>query len=225
VLLKKTIFVKIKKTKMSQIIQALNWRYATKKFDSTKKVSIAKLAVLKEAFRLTATSFGLQPLKLIVVSNSEIKESLVEASFNQRQVADASHLLIIAIEKDYAATIIDKHFELEMAVRGTDEAILAPFKKYLKGSFDAKNEDELKRFALNQAYIVLGNLMTVCALEEIDACPMEGFVPSKYDKILSLSAQNLEAVLLLPIGYRAVDDESARRKKVRKTQEELILEL
>ena len=209
---------------MSQIIEALNWRYATKKFDTNKLVSEEKIAILKDAFRLTATSFGLQPLRLIIIQNKALQEKLVAASFNQKQVVEASHLLIIAIEKNYAATIVAEHFDLEMAIRGTKAAILAPFKKYLTASFNSKNEAELKRFASNQAYIVLGNLMTACALEKLDACPMEGFDAKQYDSILDLSAKNLEAVLLLPVGYRAVDDENASRKKVRKSLDELILE-
>lgn len=210
---------------MSQIIDALNWRYATKKFNPKKIVSTDKIEVLKEAFRLTATSFGLQPLKLIVIQNKELQESLVPCSFHQRQVAEASHLLIIAIEKDYVDTIIDNHFDLEMTIRGTAPEVLAPFKQYLTASFASKDEVERKRFAVNQAYIVLGNLMTTCALEQIDACPMEGFDANKYDEMLKLTDKNLEAVLLLPVGYRADDDENAIRKKVRKSQTKLILDM
>ncbi len=209
---------------MTKVLSALNWRYATKIFDNEKLVSEEKLAILKEAFRLTATSFGLQPLKLIVVSDKDLQNKLLPASFNQQQVATASHVLIIAIEKGFENTIIDAHFDLEMQVRGTSPEVLAPFKHYLTTSFEQKSAVEHRRFALNQAYIVLGNLMTVCALEKIDACPMEGFSPDKYDEILELSNKNLESVLLLPIGYRADNDDNAKRKKVRKPLDELILE-
>jgi len=210
---------------MSNIIKALQSRYATKKFNPNKTVSQDKINILQEAFRLTATSFGLQPLKLIVIQNKTLQEKLISASFNQRQVADASHLLIIAIEKDYKNTLIEEHFDLEMQIRGTKPEILAPFKNYLTENFANKSPKELRQFALNQAYITLGNLMTVCAIEAIDACPMEGFSPEKYDELLDLSSKNLEAVLLLPVGYRADDDENSSRKKVRKPLDKLILEL
>jgi nitroreductase len=210
---------------MSQIIEAMNWRYSVRNFDTTKIVSPEKVEILKESFRLTATSFGLQPLKLVIIKNKELQQTLVPSSYNQKQVGTASHLLLIAIEKDYAATIVDAYFDLEIAVRGTKPEVIAPFKAYLKNNFSQKTANEKRQFALNQAYIALGNLMTTCALEQIDACPMEGFEPKKYDEILGLSAKNLEAVLLLPIGYRMADDKSSRIKKVRKSLDDLILEL
>jgi len=210
---------------MSQIIEALNWRYSTRSIDPNKIVPKDKVEILKEAFRLTATSFGLQPIKLIIIKDKEIQKSLVASSYNQKQVGDASHLLIIAIAKSYGDTIVDDYFDLEMKVRGTSPDVIAPFKEYLKSNFAQKTAQEKRQFALNQAYITLGNLMTACALEKIDACPMEGFEPEKYDNILGLSAHNLEAVLLLPIGYRIDDDKSIRVKKVRKPLDELILEL
>jgi nitroreductase len=207
------------------IIESLNWRYACKKFDSTKIVSSKQIDILKNAFNLTATSFGLQPLKLLIIQNKEIQESLVEHSFGQQQVANASHLLVICIQDYFTLDDIDKYFDLEKKIRGTSEEILKPYRDQLKNIFENKSTIEKQKSAINQAYIILGNLMTVCALEKIDACPMEGFNAQKYDEILELRNQNLKSVLLLPVGFRAEDDFMSTLKKVRKPINETVINL
>jgi len=205
------------------IIDSLQWRYACKKFDDTKIVPEDKITLLKEAFNLTATSFGLQPIKLGIIQNKELQQKLVAHSFGQQQVANASHLLVLCIDKDTTAQDIDNCFDREKEIRGTSEEVIASFRNYLKDSYANKSLEEKQRSAIYQAYIVLGNLMTVCALEEIDACPMEGFVPEKFDEILELDKRNLKTVLLLPIGYRADDDFMSKLKKVRKPIEETVI--
>lgn len=207
------------------IIESLEWRYACKKFDPDKKVSSEKLEIITKAFNLTATSFGLQPIKLIVIENKELQHKLVEFSFNQQQVFQASQLLVICIQDYYTLEDIDKYFDLEKEIRGTDEKILQPYREQLKGIFENKSTIEKQKSAINQAYIALGNLMTVCAFEEIDACPMEGFNAQKYDEILELRTQNLKSVLLLPIGYRAEDDFMSMLKKVRKPSDQTIIKI
>ncbi len=207
------------------IIDSLEWRYATKKFDSNKQLSETQIDTLKKAFSLTATSFGLQPLKMLVVSNKELQEKIVPLAFGQRQVADASHLLVICIENDTTTEDIHSYFNRVIETRGTDEEIINSFRQQLVDMFNKKTIDERQLNSKYQAYITLGNLMTVCAVEKIDACPMEGFLPHKVDELLNLSEINLKSVLLLPVGYRAEDDFMSAQKKIRKPIKELILEI
>lgn len=195
------------------IIKKLEWRYAVKKFNADALVTDEKVALLKEAFNLTATSYGLQPLKLVVVKNKDIQQQLVPSSYNQPQVAQASHVLVLCIEKEIDATYITNYFKRVQEVRGTSSTILDPFKEQLIQSFKTKTKEEVVQWAVNQAYLVLGNLLTVCAAEDIDACPMEGFIPSEYDKVLGLANLNVASVLVLPIGYRADDDMFSTFKK------------
>lgn len=205
------------------IIESLEWRYACKKFDSTKSLSATKINILTTAFNLTATSFGLQPIKMLVIENKELQNSLIEHSFGQQQVASASHLFVICIQDYFTLDDIDTYFDLEKEVRNTPEKVLKPYRDQLKGIFENKSTIDKQKSAINQAYIALGNLMTVCALEKIDACPMEGFNAQKYDEILELKKQNLKAVLLLPVGFRAEDDFMSTLKKVRKPIDQTIL--
>ncbi len=205
-------------------IESLKWRYAVKKFDSNKILSATQIEILKEAFNLTATSYGLQPLKLVVINNNNIQKELVAASFNQPQVLEASHLLVICIPKKYAITEVEEYFNLVKKIRATPEEVINPFKTFLTADISKKTQEELLVWNRNQAYIALGNLLTVCAVEQIDACPMEGFVPAKYDEILGLKEQNLTATLVLPVGFRAEDDYMKDLKKVRKNLEDVVIE-
>lgn len=198
------------------IIKSLEWRYACKKFDNTKILSDKQIDILKNAFNLTATSFGLQPIKLLIIQNKEIQENLVKYSYGQEQVANASHLFVLCIDDNITLNDIDRYFDLEKEVRGVSEEIIEPYRKQLKGIYKNKSTKDKQISAINQAYLALGNLMTVCALEKIDTCPMEGFDMQKYDEILDLNKQNLKSVLLLPIGIRAKDDFMSTLKKVRK---------
>lgn len=207
------------------IIDSLNWRYATKKFDSTKLLSEEKLSILKEAFSLTPTSYGLQPVKLLVIQNKELQKELVPYSYNQEQVAQASHLLVICTENIIDEAYIRAYFENEKTVRGTKDEIVDSFRSYLISTFSSKSERDIQEWATKQAYITLGNLLTVCAVEKIDACPMEGFIPEKYNEILDLKNKGLSAVLALPIGMRAEDDVFSSFKKVRKGIEHNVISL
>tara|TARA_B100000929_G_scaffold159409_1_gene126141 strand:- start:528 stop:1160 length:633 start_codon:yes stop_codon:yes gene_type:complete len=206
-------------------IKALNWRYATKKFDSTKILSEEKIEVLKQAFNLTATSYGLQPLKMLVISNKETQKRLRDFSMNQQQVDTASHVMVICIENKVDEDFITNYFRRVKHVRKTPEEILKPFHEFLVDDFKTKEFQEIEAWAINQAYLALGTLLTVCAAEEIDACPMEGFEPEKYDEFLKLHDKNLRSVLVLPVGYRAEDDEFSTFKKVRRPLEEVIIEI
>lgn len=206
-------------------IKALNWRYATKKFDDSRILSEEKITVLKHAFNLTATSYGLQPLKMLVISNKEKQRKLREFSMNQQQVDTASHVLVICIEKKVDEEFITNYFKMVKHVRKTPEEVLKPFQNFLLDDFKTKAETEIEAWARNQAYLALGTLLTVCATEEIDACPMEGFEPEKYDEYLGLEDKNLRSVLVLPVGYRSEDDLFSSMKKVRRPLEEVIIDI
>ena len=207
------------------IIESLEKRYSSKKFDPAKKLSKEKVEVLKKAFCLTPTSFGLQPIKMIIVENKELQEKFVEHSYFQRQVADASHLLVICIENDTTSDDINAYFDLEKSVRGVGEDVVGSFRKQLVEMYSKMSLEERNTSAIYQCYIALGNLMTVCAVEGIDACPMEGFVPSEIDTLLELNTLNLRSVLMMPVGYGAKDDVMRTLKKVRKPIEESIIEI
>lgn len=210
---------------MTSIIDHLKWRYATKKFDPTKALSPNKMDVLKQAFNLTATSFGLQTITLVIVSNKDIQQELVKFAYNQKQVLEASHLLVICIQDNITDNDVDMLFDNTQAIRNTPDSILDPYRNNLKQMMKKMTVKERQQWSTNQAYIALGNLMTVCAVEGIDSCPMEGFSVDDYDRILDLKSKNLKSVLLLPVGYRANDDLFAELKKVRKPVEESTIEL
>lgn len=206
-------------------IENLQWRYAVKKFDNHKTLTETQINTLKEAFNLTATSYGLQPVKLLVIHNKEIQQQLVEHSWGQQQVAQASHVLVLCIDTNLGEPDVDKYFERVQEIRNTPDEIINSFRDYLKNAIASKSIEDLLSWGKNQAYIALGNLMTVCANERIDSCPMEGFLPEKYDEVLNLKEKNLTSVLVLPVGYRAEDDFMKDQKKVRKNIEEIILEI
>lgn len=206
-------------------IEALKWRYATKKFDREKILPAEKVKILKDAFNLTATSYGLQPIKMAVIHDKGLQERLVKFSFNQQQVATASHVMVICIEKQVDKKFIKEYFNRVHSIRATPPDVLEPFQNFLIGDFEKKHVDEIADWATNQAYLALGTLLTVCAIEGIDSCPMEGFEPAKYDEVLGLDSMNLESVLVLPVGYRAADDMFSEYKKVRRPIEDVIIEL
>ena len=207
------------------IIKSLEWRYACKKFDPSKKLNNEQVEVLKNAFSLTPTSFGLQPIKMIVIENKELQEKFVAHSYFQRQVADASHLLVICIEKDTTTDDVNAYFDLEKEVRKVSEDTVAEFRSQLVKMYGNMSLEEKHTSAIYQCYIALGNLMTVCAAEKIDACPMEGFIPEKIDELLNLKELNLKSVLMLPVGYCAEDDIMRKMLKVRKPLENTIIEI
>lgn len=207
-----------------EIIKALEWRYAVKKFDSSKFLSDQKVAMLKEAFNLTATSYGLQPIKLIVISDKSIQKKLRSSAFNQSQLEDASHVLIFCIEKGVDKEYIKSYFNRVKTIRNTPENILEPFQNFLIDDFERKSESDIYNWAKNQAYLAMGNMLTVCAMDGIDACPMEGFSISDYDEILDLKSNNLQSVLVMPVGYRAEDDFMAGLKKVRKPLADSVID-
>lgn len=210
---------------MSETIKNLEWRYAVKRFDSKKILPSDKIDLLKKAFNLTATSYGLQPIKLVVLSDKKLQKELVAHSLGQPQVGQASHVLILCIETKVDKRYISSYFERVKQIRGTSDEILDPFKQSLMDDFSDRRPYEIMEWAKNQAYLALGNLLTICAMERIDACPMEGFIPEEYDRILKLESMGLSSVLVLPVGYRADDDLFSEFKKVRRRMADSIIDL
>ncbi|WP_375238800.1 NAD(P)H-dependent oxidoreductase [Aurantibacter sp.] len=207
------------------IIEALQFRYATKKFDDNKFVSEPDINIIKEAFNLTATSYGLQPIKLIVLKNKSLQSDLVPITMNQEQVAQASHVLVFCIDSKIDANYIETYFNRIKKIRQTPDDILKGFKDYLISDFNTKSQENIELWATNQAYLAMGNLLTVCANLRIDACPMEGFLSNEYDNKFKLKDKDLKSVLVMPIGYRAQDDFMSKLKKVRKPLDEVIIDL
>lgn len=207
------------------ITEDLKWRYATKKFDENKKLSKEKLIILKETFDLTATSYGLQPVKMVVVSDAKTIQKLVPMSFNQPQIGNASHILVLCSEMIVDTKFIKNYFDLVEKTRNTPRDILASFEDFLIDDFSKKSPEEIEAWGTNQIYLIMGNLLTVCAAEKIDSCPIEGFVPSEYDEFLGLTDMGLRSVLVLAVGYRAEDDMFSELKKVRRGVDEIVIDL
>jgi hypothetical protein len=207
------------------IIEKLKWRYATKKFDASKRLSQSKLNVLTESFNLTATSYGLQPLKMLVIGNTALKEQLVPITMKQQQVKNASHVLVLCTETEMNSDYIKQYFNLVAETRNTSRDVLSSFEGFLIDEFSEKSKMSVETWMAKQAYLALGNLLTVCALEDIDSCPIEGFEPKKYDELLGLKEKGLQSIVVLAVGYRAEDDFFSGLEKVRRGVDEVVIQM
>jgi nitroreductase len=200
----------------NNVLHQLQWRYATKKFDPTRKIPADLWHVLEQSMVLAPSSFGLQPWKFFVIENPQLRQELLPLAWNQTQVVDASHLVVFAIKQDINAADVDRHIDRMSAVQGTPAENLAGLSKMVKGFMETPPYPlDLNEWSKRQLYIALGQFMTAAAMLGIDTCPLEGFVPSKYDEILGLPALGYTATVLCAAGYRADDDKSASRPKVR----------
>lgn len=200
----------------SDILSALNWRYACKVFDPTKKIPTDTWQTLEDSLVLTPSSFGLQPWKFIVIQDASLRERLVPHAWNQRQVADSSHLVVMAVPKVMPESHIDANLMRMAEVRGGTPDALMGFRKMLTGFRDGMEaQGGLEQWAKLQSYIALGQFMLAAALHGVDTCPMEGFVPAKFDEILGLDVQGWTTAVLCPAGYRHPDDRYASLPKVR----------
>lgn len=209
--------------KGEQLLTQLNWRYATKKFDPIRKISPEDWTVLESALILSPSSYGLQPWKFIVITDSKTRETLFPATWNQRQVLDCSHYLVFAANTKMTEEDIDKHIARTVEIRGgTIEALQRRRNIMVSDVVTGARSAQAMMWAAHQAYLALGNFITSAALMGIDTCPMEGFEPSQYDKILDLPAKGLTSVVCCAAGFRALDDKSATLKKVRFPREQVI---
>ena len=211
---------------MSDLIQKLQWRYATKKFNPSKVVPQEKLDKILEAIRLTATSSGLQPYEVLVVTNKEIREKIKPVAWNQGQITDASHLLVFAAWDNYTAERINKMFDLTNDVRGFKNEGWENYRNMLLSTYPTRDAEVNFQHAARQAYIALGTALVAAAEEQVDSTPMEGFDPAAVDEILGLRAKGLRSVVILPLGYRVAEgDWLVNLKKVRRPSDDFISEV
>ena len=210
---------------MSNFIKNANWRYATKKFDTTKKISKQDLETLKEAIRLSASSFGLQPYKVLIIENPELRAKLQPAAWGQSQIVDASQLLVFANITNFGETEIDVSIANTTKTRGLPADALKGYGDFMKSKIVALPEDVRNTWASKQTYLALGNLMNAASELKIDVTPMEGFEPAQVNEILGLGKLGLNATLLATIGYRHEEDATQHYAKVRKSNEELFINL
>lgn len=200
----------------------LNWRYATKKFDANKEIQQEDLNTLLESVQLTASSYGLQPYEVIVVKDPEVRKKLKAAAWDQTQVTDASHLIILANFKSVSEKYVDTYLDNIAETRNMSREDLKGMEDMIKSTTLQLSPDVQESWAAKQAYIVLGNLLSAAASQKIDACPMEGFDAEKFDEILGLKDRNLTTAVIAPIGYRSEEDQYQHLAKVRKATSDLI---
>lgn len=208
---------------MSTFLESQNWRYATKKFDNTKKISNENLNILKEAIRLTSSSYGLQPYQILIVENPEVRAKLQPASWGQSQISEASHLIVFANFTKIDNDDIEAFFKNICETRNMPINPLLGYKEFMTGAISRKTNEEINIWNQKQTYLALGNLLNAAADLKIDVCPMEGFDPLQYNEILGLDKLNLNASLVAAIGYRSEDDATQHYKKVRKSNNDLFI--
>lgn len=204
------------------LVENLQWRYATKKFDASKKIATADLDIIKQAISLTATSYGLESYKVLVVENPEVREKLLPASWGQTQVTDASHLLVFCNFNQVTPNHIDALVKLKSDTQGIPAENLAGYGDFMKKTIGGMPEEVVKGWTARQTYIALGNAMAACAELKIDSCPMEGFDAKQYNEILGLDKKDMNAAVVLPIGYRSEEDQTQHGKKIRKPISEMF---
>ena len=209
---------------MSDVLSLLSWRYATKNMDSAKTVPDDKLEHILEAIRLSASSSGLQPYQVLVVTDPAIKEQIKPFAWNQSQVTDCSHLLVFAAWDNYTADRINMMFDLVNEQRGFKNEGWEAYRQKLLAFYPERSAEENFEHAARQAYNGLGSALIAAAEVQVDSTPMEGFDPAKVDEILNLSALGLRSVLLLPLGYRAESgDWLVNLAKVRRSATDFIV--
>ena len=205
-----------------KLIEDLQWRYATKKFDPTKKISPNDLDKIKEAIRLSASSYGLQLYKVLIIEDSETRQALKEASWGQTQITDASHLFVFCSTAQVEVSDIDIYLELKANIQNLDISTLQGYGDFMKGKLTSLSPEAQQNWTARQTYIALGNFLAACAALRIDSCPMEGFDPSQYDEILGLKEKGLTAAVVATAGYRSEEDQTQGMPKVRKASELLF---
>jgi len=207
-----------------QLNRALEWRYATKVFDATKKIPTATWATLERALVLSPSSFGLQPYKFLVITDATLRARLMPATWGQKQVVECSHYVVFTARTSLAAEHIDAFINRIAEVRGITAESLKAYREMMNGSLITGGtlSKMIPEWAARQAYIAIGNLMTSAALLGVDACPIEGFEPDKYDDILQLRSSGLASVVCCALGYRATTDKYATLPKVRFPEAQLV---
>jgi nitroreductase len=209
-----------------QLLDALNWRYATRKFDPARKISADEWNALEQALLLAPSSIGLQPWKFYVVTDPAMKQRLMPAAWHQVQVVDCSHFVVFTFRKDLGVDHVDRHLARMVEVNGVTLESLAKFRKMTVGNLDqARAEGRLDTWQTHQVYIALGQFMASAAVMGIDTCPMEGFEPEKFDEILGLAGGDYASVVACAAGYRFPTDKYAVLKKVRFRTEDVVVRI
>jgi nitroreductase len=207
---------------MQEILSALKWRYATKVYDSSKRVSDEDIRTILESGRLSPSAFGVEPWKFIVVENPEIRAQLRAVGFDQPKITDASHLVVIARRTDARERITQELIDRTAEQQGIDPAKLDGLKQMVQASISGKSDAELDAWIRAQVYIPLGIMIETAALLGIDGGPMEGFIPTEVDKVLGLAEKHLASTSMLALGYRGEGDSYAERPKVRRLFDEVV---
>lgn len=210
---------------MNTTLENRTWRYATKKFDSSKKISNEELDLLLEATRLSASSYGLQPYHVFVITNPEIREQLKPVSWGQSQITDASHLIVFAHQTDFGNELVDDYLANVSETRNIPGETLKGYGDFAKSKLVDLPQKTKEDWAAKQVYLALGNLMQAAAELKIDTCPMEGFEAEAYNSILNLNEKGLSASVVVPVGYRSAEDQTQHLAKVRKSNKALFTHL
>lgn len=205
-----------------EYLHALNWRYAVKRFDPTRKISDKDWNILAESLRLSPSSYGLQPWKFIVVQDPKLREELRVHSWNQSQVTDCSHYVVLTTLVNMSKDYIDSYIEDMAKTRSVAKETLMGFEKMLIQNLITNPPQSVLDWSHRQSYIAMGNIMTTAALFHIDACPMEGMVPAKYDEVLGLDKTDYRTVAGVALGYRHTEDKLQYQKKVRFPQDKVF---
>lgn len=206
----------------TQIKEALNWRYAVKKFDATKKISTQDWQTLTQSLTLAPSSYGLQPWKFLVIENPELREKLKAVSWNQTQVTDASHFVVFLARNNVGPDYIQKYIDRIAEVRGMPAATLDGYKNMMIENVTKNSKDHTSSWTHHQTYIAMGFLLETAALLKVDSVPMEGLDPKAYSKILGLDGSDWNVTVAVALGYRHAEDVTQNFKKVRFTDETLI---
>ena len=205
------------------LIDTLQWRYATKKMDPTKVVPQEKLDQILEAIRLTASSSGLQPYEVLIITNKAIREQIKGIANNQSQVTDCSYLLVFAAWDNYTAQRINDAFDITEAIRNFKNEAGIAYREMLLKNYPARDPEVNFTHAAKQAYIGVGTALIAAADAQVDSTPMEGFNPAALDEILNLKEKGLRSVVMMPLGYRKSDEDwLLNLKKVRRPKESFI---
>lgn len=203
-------------------IKTQEWRYATKKFKTNKKVTSENLEKIKRSLQLSASSYGIQPYKILIIEDARLKAQLRPASWDQGQITDASHLIVFCNYTTVKHSDIDDYINLTAKTRDLELENLKGYGDFMKSKIIGLSTEEQFNWTKHQTYIALANLLSICSDLKIDACPMEGFNPEEYNEILNLKDKGLNASVIATIGYRSDEDETQHLKKVRKPIESLF---
>ena len=207
---------------MNKYLESLNWRYATKKFDSQKQISEEDFNTLLEAIRLSPSSYGLQPYHIFIINDMDLREKLKAASWGQSQITDASHLIVFANNTSFDTDLIDNYLTNVSETRDIELNNLQPYGDFMKSKLIDLPDNLKETWTARQTYLALGNLLSAAADLKIDTCPMEGFEAETYNELLGIKDKGLNTSVVAAIGYRSEEDDTQHYKKVRQSKELLF---